>query len=81
MYDKKEIDARPFVQIWDEMTDLERVGLKQKLMKGGISDDTILNWKKGKTRPVGPYLNTVVRTLRLGGINVTPETLFPKTRQ
>lgn len=81
MYDKKEIDARPFVQIWEEMTELERIGLKQKLMGNGISDDTILNWKKGKTRPVGPYLNTVVRALKLGGFKVTPETLFPKSRQ
>lgn len=77
MSEKTKIDARSFIEIWNSLTDLEIRGMREILNREGVSDDALMNWRKGKSIPRKPYIKIIISALKTGGYSTTPETLFP----
>jgi len=80
MYEKENIDARTFPQIWNSLTATEQAELRDRLMRtGDISRTALFNWSKGKTSPasIGNKRRVAAAINKFLGYNVSHLTLFP----
>lgn len=82
VYEKSDIDARTFPQIWETLTSAEQAELRDALIKKtSCTRQSIFNWSNG-TSPIYRDIrvkvaDTIKKTF---GFNVSHLTLFPSAR-
>lgn len=82
VYEKCDIDARTFPEIWESLTPAERSELRYLLVKNaGCTRQSVFNWSKG-SYPV--YRDKRLKVAYIVGhhlhLNVNHMTLFPNAR-
>lgn len=79
MYNKENIDARTFPQIWETLTSSEQQELRFQLTKNGdCSKTSVFYWSKGVTpASLGMRKKVAAAMKSYLGLNVSHLTLFP----
>lgn len=79
MYNKEDLDARTFPQIWETLTPAEQEELRDRLTRNGdCTRMTLFNWTRG-VRPISLAMRRKVASAmnKYLGLNVSHLTLFP----